>query len=73
MTMTRAEVAQRRERVAARLARAEAADPDTRDPIMHRLDEYRACIAELDAWLADPTAFVDPEQGCFDFAEAVAS
>ena len=38
--------------VADRLARAEAADPGT-DPIGHRLDEYRACIAELDAWIAE--------------------
>jgi len=43
---------ERRNAVAARLARAEAADPDTRDPIMHRLDEYRACIAELDDLIA---------------------
>jgi hypothetical protein len=41
-----------RDTVAARLARAVAADPGT-DPIAHRLDEYRACIAELDAWLTD--------------------
>jgi len=41
-----------RDAVAARLARAEAADPST-DPIGHRLEEYRACIAELDAWIAE--------------------
>jgi hypothetical protein len=41
-----------RDDVAARLALAEAADPGT-DPISHRLDEYRACIAELDEWIAE--------------------
>jgi len=40
--------------VADRLARAEAADLGV-DPIEHRLDEYRACIAELDAWIAEET------------------
>jgi hypothetical protein len=35
-----------------RLDRAERADRGT-DPIAHRLDEYRACIAELDAWIAE--------------------
>jgi hypothetical protein len=47
-----------RDEVAARLARAEAADPGS-DPIEHRLDEYRACIAELDAWIAE----LDDEMG----------
>ena len=41
-----------RAQVADRLAVAEGADPGS-DPIEHRLDEYRACIAELDAWAAE--------------------
>jgi hypothetical protein len=41
-----------RDAVAARLARAEAAGPGE-DPIEHRLDEYRACLVELDAWIAE--------------------
>lgn len=41
-----------RDQVAERLARAQSADPGS-DPIEHRLDEYRACIAELDQWIAE--------------------
>lgn len=41
-----------RSEVAARLARAESADPGT-DPIEHRLDEYRACLSELDEWIEE--------------------
>lgn len=41
----------RREAVAARLA--VALERGNEDPIRHRLDEYRACIAELDAWIAE--------------------
>lgn len=40
-----------RDAVAARLERALAADPAI-EPISHRIDEYRACIAELDDWIA---------------------
>ena len=43
-----------RDAVSDRLARAEAADPGA-DPISHRLNEYRACIAELDTWVAEVT------------------
>jgi hypothetical protein len=50
-TPTLDEVTGWRSTIAERLARAEAADPGT-DPIAHRLDEYRACIAELDNWIA---------------------
>lgn len=46
------DVAEWRQAVAERLARAEVAGTGT-DPISHRLDEYRACIAELDAWIAE--------------------
>jgi hypothetical protein len=44
-----------RANVVERLARAEAADAG-HDPIEHRLEEYRACIAELDAWIAEESA-----------------
>ena len=48
------ELVNRREDVAARLAVAVERGAD--DPIAHRLDEYRACLAELDAWIAEERA-----------------
>lgn len=50
--VTMAEFQEMRAAVAERLQRAETAEPGT-DPIAHRLDEYRACIAELDALIAE--------------------
>lgn len=44
-------LAEWRQIVAERLERALAAEPGV-DPIADRLDEYRACIAELDALIA---------------------
>ncbi len=47
--------------VVSRLERAETAHPGT-DPIGHRLDEYRACIAELDAWIIETTRLEGPQR-----------
>lgn len=50
MTVTTEWIIEQRIAVADRLAAAVERGVD--DPITHRLDEYRACIAELDEWAA---------------------